>query len=316
MNALKQMFGVVVVLSLGGCAADAGSSTVPERSETVSATSEQALTIVDCQNQVASCVKSAKSFLDLGGCTASFQACTTQAAADLAGQSNLLKSCRTSANACLQGALTLSDIKACRSVFDACAADVQSTATDAVAEAIKAAKDAIDKATNIAVGVIQDASGVATGALDALATCTKQADSCLAAVVSLNGISTCQASFEKCAGAAVALVDKVVAPLPVPTPTEIANALAPCQTKAQACLKGAVTATDISACQGALQTCVKNVTSVADSTVDDVNKLLPPAIQLPTPTQTVDCSTAATQCLLNLGNPIDCANQAAKCLGP
>jgi ribosomal protein S20 len=266
--------------------------------------------------QVGTCVKGAKSFLDLGGCTAKFQACTTQAAADLAGQSNLLKNCRASANACLQGALTVSDIKACRTVFESCANDVQSTATDAVKEAIGAAKDAVDKATDVAVGVIQGASTVATGALDALSTCTKQADSCLAAVVSLNGISVCQASFEKCAGSAVALVDEVVKPLPIPTPTEIANTLAPCQSTAQACLKGAVTATDISACKGALQTCVKNVTSVADSTVDDVNKLLPPAIQLPTPTETVDCSTAATECLLKLGNPLDCAAQAAKCLGP
>src|ERR1043165_6061898 len=114
MNAVKYMVGIVAALSLGGCAANTGSSTEPTEAVTGTTSSEQAITVADCQTQVASCVKSAKSFLDLGGCTTKFQSCTTQAAADLVGQSNLLKTCRAKSDACLAAAVTLGDIKACR----------------------------------------------------------------------------------------------------------------------------------------------------------------------------------------------------------
>ncbi|HVU05873.1 MAG TPA: hypothetical protein VHE30_29190 [Polyangiaceae bacterium] len=312
MKAMHSILGVLATLALAGCSANTGGSS-PEQTE-VGTSSDQAITVFDCQKQVGDCVKAAKSFTDLATCTTKFQACTTQAAADLIGQGNLLKNCRDKANACLTGALTVTDIKACRGVYETCAADVTSTASDAVKGAVDAAQDAIDKAVDVATGVISGATDATSGALDALATCTTQADACLGKVVKTADVTACQTNFEKCAGAAVSLVDKVVAPLPIPTPSVIASTLSSCQDKATTCLATAVTSADISACKGTLTTCVKGVTSLADTTVNDVNALLPPVIQLPTPTKTVDCSTAAADCLLNLGNPLECANQAAACL--
>src|SRR5262249_54493595 len=114
---------------------------------------------------------------------------------------------------------------------------------------------------------------------------------------------------------AVSLADEVVGDLPIPKPSDIAKDFQECQDQSTQCLKGAITLTDISACKTTLQACVKGATKVADTTVDDVNKLLPRFIQIPTPTQATDCTAAATQCLLQFGaNPIACAQQATQCL--
>jgi hypothetical protein len=314
MDTVKYLVGTVAVLTLGGCAVDSGGST--QSAEGLAATqSEQALTAADCQGQVASCVKAAKSFVDLGGCTTKFQSCTAQAALDLASQSNLLKNCRAQSDSCLTAALTPADIKACRTRYQTCASDVQSTATDGLAAAVAGAKEAFEKAAQTAAGVIHGATSAAGDALGALSACTTAANQCLSDAVVLKDITVCQTSFQTCAGSAVALVDEIVAPLPVPTPTEIASTLGPCQDRAKVCLAHAITLTDIGACKGTLQTCVKGVTTLGDSTVDQVNKLLPPIIQLPTPGNAVDCTAATTDCLLKLGNPLDCAAGTAKCLG-
>ena len=99
MNSVKYVVGIVAAFSLTGCAGSGGAPDSEESTPSVTGNSEQAVTLVDCQKQVTACVKGARSFLDLGGCTAKFQGCTTQAAVDLVGQGNLLKNCRASANA-------------------------------------------------------------------------------------------------------------------------------------------------------------------------------------------------------------------------
>jgi len=313
MKFIQHAFMVGTVGLLAGCGTTGSDKQEP--TALVTGSTEQSITVVDCQRQAGSCAKSAKSFLDLAACTAKFQSCTVQAATDLLGQGNLLKNCRTKADACLEGALTVTDISACRSVYEACASDVTETAGGVLTDAVGIAKDTIDKATDLALGVINAATGATGGALEALSSCEAKANTCLTGVVKVSDVSSCQDVFETCVGGAVSLVDKVAASLPIPSPSEVAADFAACQTQTQACLKGAITETDISACKGTLQTCVKGATTVADSAVDDLNKLLPPIIQVPTPSGTVDCAAAATKCLLTLGaNPVTCATQATQCL--
>jgi len=308
----------MMIATLGtkaGCSASPSEGSDTASEPAVTATTAQSVTVIDCQRQAGSCVKAAKSFTDLGACTANFQSCVAQAALDATGQSTLLKDCRAKSDACLKGALTVSDLSACRSVFEACTVDVASTADGALQTAIDAAKDAITKATQVAQGVIEGASTVAGDALGAVAACETKANACLKGVVKTEDVSACQDVFETCVGNAVSLVDEVVGALPIPSPTEVAKDFQGCQTQSTACLKGAITLTDISACKTTLQTCVKNATTVADTAVDDVNKLLPPFIQIPTPSATADCTAAATACLLKFGaNPITCATQATQCL--
>ena len=127
MKATYTLFISATLATLMGCSADPGTSEPTDAVET--GTSQDAVTLVDCQKQVTACTLAAKSLSDLGRCTAQFQGCTTQAAADLVGQGSLLTNCRSAANKCLEGALTAADITKCRGLFDACATDVATTAT-------------------------------------------------------------------------------------------------------------------------------------------------------------------------------------------
>jgi hypothetical protein len=308
------MFVLAGVIALTGCAADDQSSdegTVSSEPEVAAATAQE-VTLFDCQKGVAACTKNAKSFFDLAGCTVKFQSCTVQSAADLAGQSNLLKNCRSKADACLLGAVTVTDISACRSVYEACAGDVVTATGDVVKEAVDVAKGAIDKTVQIAIDTIGDLGGITSDALDAVAACQAQAGKCLEGVVTVSNVSECQDVLEECTSHAIDLVDTITDPLPGPNPGEIIEGFSDCQASSQLCLTKAVTSLDISKCQNTLATCVGDATDLIDQTIDDVNQILP--IPLPSPTKPIDCTAQATQCLLQLKNPIDCATQAAQCL--
>jgi hypothetical protein len=295
--------------SFFGCSAgDPGSGD----GEQVASSSASEVKLLDCQKQVASCTLKAKSFKDLGACTAQFQSCSSQAALDLAGAGSVLKDCRSKADACLKGALTLSDVTACRSVFESCTADVGSTAKNVLSEAVGAAGTAIEKTANVAIDTIQKAVGATGPALEAVATCQSTATSCLKGALTTGDVSQCQDVFEDCAGKAVKIVDGAVAPLPGPTPGEIADGFALCQAKSESCLKGALTSFDVSKCKNTLSTCVGNATNLIDQTISDVNSLLPLPL-LPGTSKPVNCTTQATECLLSLKNPADCAEQALAC---
>ena len=197
---IKAIQHVLMVTTMGvltGCGVDAAPST---QSAPVldTATATQAVTLLDCQKQAATCVQTAKSFTAIGACTANFQSCTTQAATDAVGQSDLLASCRAKSNTCLKGALTLSDITACRTVLESCTADVTTTATSAVKDAVDAAKGAIDKATQVALDAISGLDGITGSALDAVTGCGTKADSCLTGVITVSDVSSCQDVFETC----------------------------------------------------------------------------------------------------------------------
>src|SRR5260221_4424377 len=153
MKAMTQLLGVVAALSLGACAPGAADTSVPTQTEpSEGATTEQSITFVDCQAQVTTCVRAAKSFAELGACTTKFQACTTQAATDLASEATQLRDCTTKSNQCLAAALVLADVTVCRTAYDTCTKDAQTTGTSGLLDAIAATRAAIDKATQVAAG--------------------------------------------------------------------------------------------------------------------------------------------------------------------
>jgi hypothetical protein len=312
MKTISQILMLAAVGTLTGCGANPSDGT--EASAQTTSSTKEAVTVIDCQRQVGTCVKAAKKFTDLAACTTGFASCTAQAAADAVDQPNLLANCRSKADSCLKGAVTLTDISSCRSVYEACASDVTSTAGDALKDAVGAAQSIITAATNAAAGVIGDATGATGAALDALSACTAKANQCLDGALSVSDVTPCQDVFETCVSNAVTLVNKVTSELPVPTPAQIASDLSACQASSVSCLDGALSVSDISSCKTTLQTCVSGATTVVDTAVGDVNKLLPPGVSIPAPSKALNCTTAATNCLLQLGNPLDCANKAAQCL--
>src|SRR5689334_13298545 len=273
------------LIGLGACSAEPTGNTAGAVGQT-----EEELTLIDCQKQVTSCTQSAKSLSDFAKCTTDLQACTAQAALDLAGQGNLLSTCRSKANTCLKGAVTVSDISACRDIFSACSKDVVDTTGDVLGTAVKTATDAIGQAGKVATDIIGSASGDVSKALDVLGTCETKANSCLKSVVQMSDISTCEKAFDGCVDGAVSLVDTVVDPLPGPTPSQLIDGLNGCQTQSTACLKGAVTVSDVSACRNVLQTCVKNASNIVDGLVSDVTSILPLPLKVPSVGKTVDCT--------------------------
>jgi hypothetical protein len=312
MKATYTLFISATLATLMGCSADPGTSEPIESIDV--GTSQDAVTLVDCQKQVTACTLAAKSLSDLGRCTAQFQGCTTQAATDLIGQGNLLANCRASANKCLEGALTSVDISKCRGLFESCSKDVVSTANTALGDAIATAQSAVQKTTQAAIDIINGAGTAATGALDAVNACVKESNQCFSGSTLPVNVTGCQQAAEACINHALDLATKVTDPLPGPNPTQIATGLAQCQSSINACLDKAITSVDVAACNGALQLCVKNTSGFVDQTVNDINTLLPPFFQLPSLTKPVDCASQAAQCLLAMKSPLDCANQATTCL--
>jgi hypothetical protein len=312
MKATHQLFISATLATLMGCSADPGTSDPTAAIET--GTSQDAVTLIDCQKQVTACTLAAKSLSDLGHCTAQFQGCTAQAATDLIGQGTLLTDCRAATNKCLDGALTSADITKCRGLFEACAKDVAATANGVLGDAISTAKTAVQKTTQTAIDIITAAGGAATGALDTVNACIQESNQCFSGATLPVNVAGCQKAAESCINHAVTLVSTVTDPLPGPNPGEIANGLLQCQSSVTACLDKAISSVDVAACNGALQLCVKNTSGFVDQTVNDINTLLPPFFQLPTLTKPVDCASQAAQCLLAMKSPLDCANQAATCL--
>ena len=309
MKSTKTLMTLAALFTLGACSAEPTASSAPG----VTGLTEQEQSILDCQKQVASCTKAAHSFSDFAKCTTDLQACTTQATLDLVGQGNLLSTCRSKANTCLKGAVTVSDISSCRDIFAACSTDLGTAADGVLGGAIQTAQDAISKAGKIATDTLDAATGDVSKALDAVGACETQANACLKSVVKASGVTPCEQVFDTCTSKALSLVDSVVAPLPVPMPSQILDGLSQCQAKSTSCLKGAVTVSDVSSCRDVLSTCVKNASSIVDNTVSGITSILPLPVKLPGVGQTVDCAGGLTECLLKLGNPVDCATQATSC---
>jgi hypothetical protein len=302
---------LAALFTLGACSTEpASSSSAPG----VTGVSEDYLTIGDCQKQLVTCTHAARSLSDFAKCTADLTSCTTQSALDVVGQGTLLTNCRTKANTCLTGAVSSSDISSCREIFGACSTDVGTAADDLLGTAIKTAGDAISKAGALATSTIDTATGDVSKALDAVGACETQANTCLESVVKTADIAPCEQVFDTCTSKAISLVGSVTAPLPIPAPSQVLGGLSQCQAASTSCLKGAVTVSDVSSCRGVLQTCVKNASSVVDGAVSGVTSILPLPVKVPGVGQTVDCTSNLAECLLKLGNPIDCASQTGTCV--
>ncbi|HEX4337657.1 MAG TPA: hypothetical protein VH062_17205 [Polyangiaceae bacterium] len=312
MKSLNTLMTLAALFTLGACSTEPVGSSSPTAGAT--GTSQEDLMIQDCQKQLVSCTKAAHSLTEFGKCTADLTSCTTQSALDVVGQGNLLTNCRTKANTCLKGAVSVSDISSCREIFGACTSDLGDAADGVLGTAIKTATDAIGKAGDLATSTINTATGDVGKALDAVGACETSANSCLKGVVKAGDVTSCEKVFDTCTSNAISLVDTIVAPLPIPTPSQVIGSLSSCQDQSTACLKGALTITDVSACRNVLQTCVKDAASVVDSTITGVTSILPlPLPKLPGVGQTVDCTSGLAECLLKLGNPVDCATQATAC---
>jgi hypothetical protein len=201
------------VLALGfgaGCAAEA----VP-LSDPAIAQVEQALTIFDCQAELAQCVRQARGLRALGECTTAFATCNVQAANDVLDETEVLNECRAEANTCLNGALTTADIRSCRGVFRTCAENAVANAQAVLDGAVDAAEDAIKKTADTATTVITNAVGIGSDAFGLLHQCREDATDCIAGVTSTADVGACRVIFDGCAADAVDLVESVVDPVPV-----------------------------------------------------------------------------------------------------
>jgi hypothetical protein len=308
MKTLHTVMTFAALFTLGAC-----SSEPTESLPSTTAASTEQITVLDCQKQVTTCTRAAKSFADFAKCTTGLASCTAQAALDITGQGNLLANCRAKADTCLKGAVSVSDISSCRDIYAVCTADIADATDGALSDALKVAQDAVNKAAQLATDTINAATGDVSKALDAVGACETKANSCLKAVVKLSDISPCEETFDTCTSKAISVLDTVTSSLPLPTPSKVLDGLQQCQDQSTACLKGAVTVSDVSACKTVLQTCVKNAASIVDNTVSGVTSILPLPVKLPGIGQTVDCTSNLAECLLKLGNPADCAAQAAAC---
>lgn len=308
MKTLHTVMTFAALFTLGAC-----SSEPTESTPTTTGSSTEQITVLDCQKQVTTCTRAAKSFSDFAKCTTDLASCTAQAALDITGQGNLLANCRAKADTCLKGAVSVSDISSCRDIYAVCTADIADATDGALSDALKVAQDAVNKAAQLATDTINAATGDVSKALDAVGACESKATSCLKAVVKLGDISTCEDTFDTCTSKAVSLIGTVASSLPLPTPSKVLDGLTQCQDQSTACLKGAVTVSDVSACKSVLQTCVKNAASIVDNTVSGITSILPLPVKVPGVGQTVDCTSTLAECLLKLGNPADCAAQAAAC---
>lgn len=312
MTAQKRTLLLCTVAALGGCAVDAPPAPAAEESREIVET-VQAVTLRDCQSQLALCVRAARNLGDLAECSSDFTACGIQAAADLDDQRQSLADCRLEAAECLDAADTAAEIRACRADYTACADDV---VTNAVDTALDAAQDAIEDAFAQAGALIGNIIGTTGEAIDVLRECRMDATDCLSRVNTPEAARYCQAVFTDCAGGAIDLAESLIEPLPGPTPSEIIEGFSDCRAEGRACLAGALTERDITACSDLLATCVDDAADLAQSTVEEVDdiigQLLPPGV--PTPLEILECNNELALCLLSFGLPLQCAAEARECL--
>jgi hypothetical protein len=165
------------------------------------------------------------------------------------------------------------------------------------------------------VGVAKVVDIVPAIALGGVRTCRDQVTECLDGVVNDLDIAACAEDLDQCVDGVVAVIDPALDPLPGPSPSGILTGTDACRSDAKDCLIGALNLSDVSACGDLLGTCVDDATAIVDDTVDDVNDILDP-LTVPTPSVVVDCALQLTECLANLGDPFDCAEQAQICATP
>ena len=308
MKAMKNVLLAVCIAAVGGCAAEQPPQSTDLEQPQVAMT-EQAVTLRECQVELAACVRSARGLIALAACTTEFGECNIEALADLAEEQNTLAECTEEANDCLNAAKTTQDVADCRVAYRECAADAVTTTID---EAIDGAEDAINGIFDTAIDTI----GTVVEAADVLNECRRDARDCLIAANSVSDANDCREDFEMCAQEAVDLAEGLIEPLPGPTPGEIIEGFTDCRAEAATCLSSSINQLEIMFCSDALEACIDDATDLVDGTLDEIDDiadaLLPPGV--PTPGEIVDCNWELTICLLEFTPANVCAANAIECL--
>jgi hypothetical protein len=308
MKAIKRVFMAVCVAAVGGCAAEQPPQSTDLELPQVAST-EQAVTLRECQVSLATCVRGARGLIALAECTADFGECNVQAIADLSEERETLADCTAAANTCLNNADNTTEVAACRAAYRECANDVVTTGIDS---AIDAAEDAIADAFDAAV----DAIGTVAEAADALNECREDARDCLTAADSVANATECREDFVECSADAVAIAEGLIEPLPGPTPSEVIEGFEDCRAETATCLQTAINDREIAFCGEALEACVGDATDLVTGTIEDIDDLaddlLPPGV--PTPGDILNCNLELTACLLEFTPAPLCAADALECL--
>jgi hypothetical protein len=312
MKAINQVLVAACLAAATGCTAEqAPLGTEAERAKV--AATEQAVTLRECQAQVATCVRAARGLIALAVCSTDFAECNAQALVDLATEEDTLVDCAADANECLSAADSPADIRACRAEYATCADDVVAGTIDTV---IDRTETVIEEIFETAGETIRGILGTTGDAIAVLNECREDARECLASVGTPAAADYCRASFEMCAENAIDLAESLIEPLPGPTPSEVVEGFEDCRTESTECLTAATTATRINECRDILDACVTDAVDLAEDTIEEIediaDELLPPGV--PTPGEVVDCNWELTECLLSFELPTLCAADAIECL--
>lgn len=303
-------------LALGACLAAAscvGSGSAREDYELFEASLAQ--TVSDCENELASCIQSATGDIgDRAACAVHLESCLADVVAERVGQNDLLGDCRDIADRCLVAAVSATDVRVCKGLYAECRDDVLEAARALVDDAQRTIQSTFDTA----MAAVSGLSGVTGRSLGALRGCRASANVCLDGALVALDVSSCTEAFDACVEGVLDVIDPVLDPLPLPGPRQIFDATAECQASAKNCLADAVDALDVRACRDLIDACASDARDLVDVVVDEANgvidAVLPGALDVPRPSEVLDCSGQLLSCLGSPTGPLSCAANARDCL--
>ncbi len=300
---------------LAGCAARA-----PADAPQVAAV-DQALTVIDCQNQAAQCLGTLPSPDKITSCRTDMQSCLMQAQSDQQAQATALGQCTSDAMTCGQSAVSFADAMTCRQTFQDC--------VNGVVQLPPAPTTPPPPTFPMLPGAGSGSgTGGATGggALAGADQCRQDALSCVQSASGPGDVATCAGGYRTCVGALLpAPATSPVTPPPLPSGGGTTGAGAPglpgipdlqaCRQDALTCVGNASGPADIAACNDAYRTCAGLPALPTLPTLPSGGGGAAGAGGAGTPGAGTDCLQALSQCLLTGGMPTDCASQASDCAG-
>ena len=302
-------FALGVCLAAVGCADGASS----EDFELFEASLAQT-TVSDCENELTGCIQSASDVGDRAACAVHLQSCLADVVADRVGQNDLLADCRDTADRCLGAAVSATDVRVCKGLYAECRDDVLEEARLLVDDA----QQTIQSTFDTAVAAVSGLSGVTGRTVGALRGCRASANVCLDDALGALDVTSCTDIFDACVGGVIDVIDPILDPLPLPGPRQVFDATAECRADAKECLAGALDALDIRACRDLIGSCVDDARGLVDVVVDEANEVidvvLPGALDVPRPSEVLDCSGQLLSCLGSFTGPFSCAANARDCL--
>jgi len=307
-----------LVAALAACQAGPEPSSYPmppEREGEPLASSEQGLSVADCRQDLSGCLSATGGVTGSDQCTLDFESCFSQATQGNVGQGQLVAECRATADDCLDAALNPTDIGACGDGLVECADDVRSDPRGFFPLVRPLVSRVLVTGVRTLRGLVDVSAALPAAALSGVKICRDEVVTCLDGAVSDLDIGTCADSLDVCVDGVVDVIDPIVDPLPGPSGSGIVAATDACRGDARDCLAGAVSLGDISACSDLLGACVDGIDAIVGETVDDVNDIIDP-LAVPQPEELVDCTLDLVECLADLQNPFDCAEQARLCALP